>query len=94
MILKPYLNLVLLVFVLQWQLVNHFAIPQHCKWIAVFYFWGFEMFVQVVEWEWIFGVFLCVVMGKVELRLTNGETDVVVEVNGMHNIDIGIEDIE
>lgn len=38
----------------------------------------------------IWGVF-CVVMGNVELRLTEGEIDVVVEVNGMDNIDIGIE---
>lgn len=52
------------------------------------------MVVEVVEWEWIFGVLVCVVMGKVELRLTEGETDVVVEVNGMDNIDIDIEDSE
>jgi hypothetical protein len=52
------------------------------------------MVVQVVEWEWIFGVLVWVVMGKVELRSTEGETDVVVEVNGMDNIDIGIEDSE
>ena len=35
-----------------------------------------------------------VVMEKVELRSTEGETNVVVEVNGMDNIDIGIEDSE
>jgi len=81
MILGPYLLLLLLLaIVLQWKLVNHFAIPQHCKWIEVFCCWGFKMVVQVV--------------GKIELRLTEGETDLVVEVNGMDNIDIGIEDNE
>lgn len=38
-------------------------------------------------WEWIFGVFLYVVMEKLELRLTEGETNVVVEVNGMDKIE-------
>ena len=33
-------------------------------------------------------------MGKVELRLNNGKIDVLVEVNGMDNIDINIEDSE
>lgn len=47
-----------------------------------------------MEWEWIFGVFVCVVMGKVELRLTKGETNVVGEVNGMDKISIGIDDSE
>jgi len=64
MILGPYSNLLLQVVVLQWQLVNHFAIPQNYEWIEVFYCWGFEMVVQVV--------------GKIELRLTKGEIDVVV----------------
>ena len=52
------------------------------------------MVVQVVEWEWIFGVFVCVEMGRFELRWTEGEIVVVVEVNGMDNIDISIEDSE
>ena len=73
MVLGPYLNLLVVVVVIQWQLVNHFAIPQHCKWIEVFYCWGFKMVVQVVKWEWIFEVFVCVVMEKVELRLTEGK---------------------
>ena len=33
-------------------------------------------------------------MGKVELRSNEGDFDVVVEVNGMNNIDDGIEDRE
>ena len=94
MILGPYLNLLLMFFVLQWQLVNHFSIPQNCKWIELFYYCGYEIFVQVVDWEWIFGVLVWVVMGKVELRSNEGDIDVVVEVNGMHNIDDGIEDSE
>ena len=52
------------------------------------------MVVQVVEWEWIFGVIVWLVMRKVGLRSTNGETSVVVEVDGMDNIDIDIEDSE
>lgn len=52
------------------------------------------MVVQVVEWAGIFGVLVWVVIWKVELRSIEGETDVLVEVNGMDNIDIGIEDSE
>ena len=37
-------------------------------------------------------MFVCVVMGKVELRSIEGETDVVVEVNSMDNIPICNED--
>jgi hypothetical protein len=74
--------------------VNHFAIPQNCKLIEVFYCWGYEMVVHVVEWEWIFGVLVWMIMGKVELRSNEGDIDVVVEVNGMGNIDDGIEDRE
>ena len=74
--------------------MNHFAIPQNCKWIEVFYFWGYEMVVQVVEWEWIFRVLVWLVIEKVELRSNEGDIDVMVEVNGMDNIDDGIEDRE
>ena len=52
------------------------------------------MVVHVVEWEWIFGVLVWMVMGKVELRSNEGDIDAVVEVNGMDNIDIGIQDRE
>ena len=48
------------------------------------------MIVQVVEWEWIFGVLVWMVMGNVEFRSAEGDIDAVVEVNGMDNIDIGI----
>ena len=68
-----------------------FSIHQNCKLIEVFYCWGYEMVVQVVEWEWIFGVLAGLVIGKVELRSIDGEIDVVVEVNGMDNIVDGIE---
>lgn len=52
------------------------------------------MVVPVVECEWIFGVLVWLVIGKVELRLIDGKIDVVVEVNVIFNIDIGIEDRE
>ena len=52
------------------------------------------MVVHVVEWEWIFGVLVWMIMGKVELRSNGGDIDVVVEINGMDNIDDGIEDRE
>ena len=52
------------------------------------------MVVHVVEWEWIFGVLVWMTMGNVELRKNEGDIDVVVEVNGMDNIDHGIEDRE
>ena len=42
----------------------------------------------------VFGVLVWMVMGKVELRSNEGDIDIVVEVNGMDNIDIGIEDSE
>ena len=47
--------------------MNHFAIPQNFKLIEVFYCWGYEMVVEVVEWG-IFGVLVWMIMGKVELR--------------------------
>ena len=47
--------------------MNHFARPQNCKLIEVFYFLGYEMVVEVVEWG-IFGVLVWMVMEKVELR--------------------------
>ena len=73
--------------------MNHFAIPQNCKLIEVFYCWGYEMVVEVVEWG-IFGVLVWMIMGKVELRSNEGDFYVVVEANGMNNIDDGIEDVE
>ena len=74
--------------------MNNFSIPQNCKLIEEFYCCGYEMVVQVVEWEWIFGVLVWMIMGKVELRSNEGDIDVVVEVNGMDNIDDDIEDRE
>ena len=52
------------------------------------------MVVQVVEWEWIFWVFVWVVIGKVELRSIEGEIDIMEEVHGMDDVDISIEDSE
>ena len=69
--------------------MNHFTIPQNRKLIEVFYCWGYEMVVEVVEWG-IFGVLVWMIMGKVELRLIDGEINVLMEVNGIDNIDIGI----
>ena len=57
------------------------VIPQHCKWAKLLPCVGFEMVVQVIEWEWIFEMD---VVGVV----------VVVEVDGKDNMELSMEDSE
>ena len=57
------------------------VVSQHCKWTELLPCVGFEMVVQVVEWE-------CIV----EMDMVG--VVVVVEVNGNNNMELGMEDIE
>ena len=56
-------------------------VPRHCKWVEILHCVGLEMVVQVVEWEWIYG------MDVVEVV-------VVVDVDGRDSMELGMEDIE